>query len=143
MTGRRPLGANVAGVAAVWVLRRLEPDIAASVRHFRAIGREDVAAELVATFADVREAARQWQESRGASDVGSAEGAPVDRGPVSDQLAVAVGCETAARALNVSGRRVRQLLATGALTGRKRDDGTWAIDPHDLARVAADRRISA
>lgn len=142
MTGRRPLGANVGGVAAVWVLRRVEPDIAASVRHFRSIGRDDVARELVATFADLREAARQWQESEGATGAGSPEVPPGEGGAVSGVPAVAVGCGTAARALNVSGRRVRQLLAAGALTGTKRDDGTWAIDPTDLARVAADRRTA-
>lgn len=142
MTGRRPLGASVGGVAAVWVLRRVEPDIAASVRHFRSIGRDDVARELVATFADLREAARQWQESEGATGAGSPEVPPGEGGAVSGVPAVAVGCGTAARALNVSGRRVRQLLAAGALTGTKRDDGTWAIDPTDLARVAADRRTA-
>lgn len=135
----RALGANVSGSAAVWVLRRIEPDIAASVRHFRAIGREDIARELAATFADVREAARQYRESLDVSDPGTPEVAPPPDRACSDHVAMAVGTAAAAGALNCTDRRVRQLLTAGALAGHKLPGGAWAINPQDLERLQRDR----
>lgn len=143
MTGRRPLGAYVSGVAALYVLRRVEGDVPGSVAHFRATGQPDVAAALVALHGDLREAARQYIASRDGDPAATDSGSPVaasaaDAGTFNQ----AVDCQAAAAELGVSDRYVRQLLAEGTLAGRK-VGGRWLADAEDVTRLARDRRLPA
>lgn len=142
--GRRHLGAQVRGVAVLWVLRRIEADIEKSVAHYRSTGQPRVADALAAMYADLREAERQYLEARDgavappqASAAGNAEAAERDGGAVSEL----VDCPTAAASLGISDRRVRQLLTAGVLTGTK-TAGRWLVDREDVERLALDRRLA-
>jgi len=137
--GRVLLGAHVAGPAAVWAFRHLEGKAEDSARYYRGIGRPDVAAAIERAVAELREAGRAWQDAA-VSGGGSAEVPPGEVVPGS--VSAVVDTPTAAAALALSERRVRQLLAAGLLDGQK-VGGRWVVDVDDLQRVRTDRRLTA
>ncbi len=143
MSRRALLGAHVQGPAAAWLSARIhESDVAASVAHFRGVGRADVAVSIESAVAQIREAARAYDAWRGAgvSGGGSAEVPLSGRGAGSSRGVV--DTSTAAAALGVTERRVRQLLEAELLDGRKAG-GRWVVDGEDLERLCEDRRLTA
>lgn len=142
MTPRRPLGAYVGGVAAVWLMRQAEPRISGAIRHYRESGQPDVARALRDTYADLCAAAEQHWAALDAEAATAAGNSVTPSEDVEPRLVSAVDCRTAAAALDVSERRVRQLLASGLLAGRK-VGGRWLADPQDVARYARDRKDAA
>src|SRR5690606_28699325 len=104
-------------------------------------GQGDVARDLEAAYLDLREAGRQWLATR---DDGAGTELGSTPAPTPDTAATFewVDCPGAAAALGVSERRVRQLVADGLLAGPK-VGGTWLIHRNDVAREAADRRLTA
>lgn len=140
LRGRAPLGAFVPGAGAAWILSQLAAvDVEKHTAGFRRIGRPDVASGIEQGLAQLREAARQWQE-RTPSDGGSAEVPPGET--VRGSASAMVDTATAAASLGVGQRRVRQLLTAEVLAGR-RVAGRWVVDSGDLARMVAERRLTA
>lgn len=146
--GRRPLGANVSGLAAALIVNRIEDSFERTIRDYYAAGHVDLSRQLGVTLADLREAARQHRACT-ASEPGNAE--TVD--PVStagSESVVAppsapaswVDVRAAAEALDVTERRARQLLVAGTLAGRRDRTGRWSVDKDDLHRLVADRKVT-
>lgn len=135
------LGACVRGGAAVWLSSLAAPHAESLAARLRATGRGDVAADVERAMVELAEAGRAWQDAERdpVSGPGSAElpgGSPVPgSGPAQ------VDCPRAAAALDVTERRVRQLLAAGTLAGRK-VAGRWFVDVGDLERVRVERGLT-
>ncbi len=144
--GRRPLGAYVTGYPAVLIVHQLGESLERSIRAHHAAGRLELARDLAVTLADLREAATQH---RAATEGGSAEAAPVSERAPSDVPApsggflMEVDVRAAAERLDVTERRVRQLLGTGELAGQKDRAGRWSVNVDDLHRLTAERSIPA
>ena len=136
MTGRRPLPAPVSGFAATWLCAQLKPEVwQRAARAMATNGRPDLAAELREAWLDLREAGRQWQESRGdeGSDRGTAE---LDWGAEATESSVVVAVSTgwAAEQLEVSEEMVRRLCRHGELSAVRVDGrGPWVIDKRSVA----------
>lgn len=148
--GRRPLGAQVSGYAAVWMYNLLGDRAPDSIRHHHAMGRKDIAQQIADAVADLREAARQHQAATGTTPVsvhenaeGSASSSPAVSGPVGSDSPGEVDVREAAAVLRVTPSRARQLLRAGDLAGRQDRTGRWSVDLDDLHRLEADRRITA
>ncbi len=146
MTGRRVLGANVSGYAAVWAFKLLSDHADRSIRHHLAMGRPEIARELGEVMADLREAGRQHLAAA-TSGSGTAEPSweavpPGSEAPPSGGSHCEVDVRAAALVLGVSTRYVRRLLADGELAGAKDRAGHWSIEPGDLDRLVADRSVT-
>lgn len=129
MTRHRLLGANVAGPAAVWVLRRVEGDVDDAVRFYHQRGRQDVADVIADAVTQLRAAAALWRATRDVAEHGSTEVPPGD-GPSGSRVLVDV--TAAAGLLDLSQRRVRQLCGDGSLVAQK-VGGRWLVDQHSVA----------
>ena len=144
MTGQPPvrLGALVAAgwsaVALSEMLARHGPDQLVRLQH--AVDRGDLPAELVAEFRqawrDIRAAALAWttQAGRGAAvtAVDGTETGPSTAMP-SVSTADVIDTDQAAGLLHVTPNRVRQLLRTGNLAGRK-TGRTWWVSMDSVKR---------
>jgi excisionase family DNA binding protein len=137
---RTLLGAYVEGSAAFLLERFLDPEIedrlaglargGAHPEHLRAVRR---------AMAQIREAARQWQELQLAACVSAnAQGPPA-------QAVSGSGTEVSTReAADMLGRtasRVRQLISEGALTGR-RVGREWLVDRGSVETLVEIRRAA-
>jgi len=148
---RRPLlGAHIPALAAVWVLRRLNAaDVEDSLRHLRSTGQGAAAEQVAYGIGQLREAARQWEQRNrddGVSVDGSAEAAVAEIAPRSgmrhgDSSAAVVSTGAAAGMLDVSERRVRQLLAGGLLAGQ-RIGRQWLVERDSVEAYKADRGLT-
>lgn len=85
------------------------------------------------TWAAIERAANEWLTWRASVD-GNAEVPPAETPPPSAVIAT----REAADMLRISERRVRQMLADGALTGR-RAGRVWLVDRASVAILAATR----
>ena len=149
-------------VAAVWMMRHIrgregdrsglrERDIADAITHFRSTNQFEVARAIESTFAQLREAERQWEQRQrddGASVDGNAETPPEGIGALSSREeaiasdSVVMGTAAAAGLLGLSERRVRQLAVGGLLVGRK-VGRQWLIDEVSITAYTVDRRLTA
>jgi len=145
------LGAHVRPVAAVWILRRIDPSkVSDAVRFFRTTGRDDVADDLLTAWRELEAAAATWPSSVATSADGSAETTEsphpagsevvaVDEPPQDSSLAVElVEPAAAAAVLSVTEARVRQLLRDGSLAGEK-IAGRWLIYPDSVEELVLRR----
>lgn len=141
MARRVTLGAHVPPVVAIWLHRRIDDATTSdAVRHFREIGRPDVADAIDRCMAEIREAAQQWREARRASADGSAEVAPAETAPRSES--VLLHTTAAAGLLGVTPRRVRQLLGDGSLAGNQ-TAGRWLVPREAIDEYINRRELSA
>lgn len=143
--GRRCLAATVRGPAAAWLYNLASGRAEDSIRHFASIGDIEKARAIGDAVADLREAATQWHEAsgHGTPEVPAVPLRPELVSPPSGVfLREGVDVRGASRALRVSERRVRQLLAAGALRGAKDRTGRWSVDKDDLERLCGDRDLS-
>lgn len=122
-----PLGAYVAGFPAVLVAHILDEHLPGELARWEraaASGRVDprYLRQMRATWEAIGEARRQWLAVREVSAGGSAEATPAETRAGSGQISA----DAAAGLLGVTPRRVRQLLASDLLEGRK-VAGTWLV----------------
>lgn len=161
--GRRPLlGAYVEPIVAVWIMRHVtgrtanqyglrECDVAEAIRHFRSTGQGEVAWAIERTFAQLREAERQWEQRRredAASVDGSAETGSEPDEPRSERAEghpakaqAVVDSSAAAGLLGVTERRVRQMLVDGLLDGQN-VGRQWLIDEASITALQVNRRLA-
>ncbi|PTU55375.1 hypothetical protein DBB34_14560 [Sphaerisporangium cinnabarinum] len=130
MSARAPLlGAHVRGAATLWILRRIERDVNDAIRHYRLNNRPDVAEQIADAAAQLRAVAAAWKSAEtAASPRGSAELPPLVDPEESDtpDAGVLLGTAAVAEFLDVTPRRVRQLLDDGSLVGQKKA-GRWLV----------------
>lgn len=138
MTGRRALGAHVSGPAALWLLRRVEADVADAVRFYNRQGRPDIASSIASAVDELREAARQWR----ASYLGSAERPETEAAAPSKGDGLHITPGWAAARLGVTSSRVRQLLRSGVIRGH-REGGVWLVDEASFEDYRLAREQSA
>lgn len=144
--GRVLLDAHITGPAAAWLVRRPEIDTQAAdaVRYYLSIGRPELARAISAAMAQLRECSRAWldeQETAAPSVAGSAETAEPETAPRSDRVLLLTPA-AAAQLLNVTSRRVRQLLVDGSLAGT-RMAGRWLVDRESVEEFQTRRSLTA
>ncbi|WP_374208216.1 helix-turn-helix domain-containing protein [Aeromicrobium sp. CnD17-E] len=146
MNGNRRVGlsASVPPAASLWLLWRVHEELLAFAAAFDRRGNRRVGDELRFAFLQLTAAAEQVSREDLLPRIGSAEGDGSDtgrgsRGGSSNSLSVA----EVADGLEVTRRRVRQLLEDGVLAGTQRTrGGTWSIDRRsveDFLQARSDR----
>lgn len=138
------LGANVRGAAALWIVRRTAKDASDSIRHFRAIGRLDVVEQLEDAMAQLRVVAKLWSAAEGLSSASGSAEVPTNAEPAESRVSedALLGTAEAAGRLDVSERRVRQLLEDESLAGRKKS-GRWLVEPDSLEELVARKELTS
>lgn len=117
----RPYPATIRGVAAVWLLRWAEREIAdAAGYQERVMGRPGIAAEMRHAVDELRQAARSHQDLEAArmSADGRADG-PLGEEPSESGHDDELEVPDVAALMGVTERHVRRLLAGDLLIGRK------------------------
>jgi excisionase family DNA binding protein len=138
----RPLGASVRGFAAWQISLLLDKPLRMRIAELECQPRVDgrYMQELREAFTDLRLAGQQWAEwHRAIFADESAEAAVTEIGTDSSQHDEMITPEEASVLLDVSPSRVRQLLRSGELPGR-RVGGRWLIDCSDVVAYAGTPR---
>lgn len=131
MSAHAPLlGAHVRGAATVWILRRIERDVNDAIRYYRLNNRPDVAEQIADAAAQLRAVAAAWKAAEAAtSPRGSAELPPLvdpEESETPDAGVLLLDTAVVAGLLDVTPRRVRQLIEDGSLVGQKKA-GRWLV----------------
>jgi len=137
---RALLGACVRGGAAAWLLSLAAPEAEGMAAALRGTGRGDVARDVERAVLELRAVAEAWRDAERDDPSGPGSAELPAGGGVPGSAAGVVDTPAAAAALDVSERRVRQLLAAGTLKGA-RVGGRWVVDRADLERVRARREL--
>lgn len=141
--------AAVPGFAARWLLVQMRrgpvtgAEVRAAVVMWRSQGRPDLAVQLEVAWAQLKLAAREWDDAAGqleafASESGEAKaGGSVGPSGQSEEIAT----KEAAVMLGVSAQRVGQMVKVGTLAGR-RVGGSLMVDRASVEALVAARRAS-
>lgn len=141
---RPPLPATFRGVAAVWLWRRVKDQASGAPAALVMAGAsQEDAQDLARSLAELREAARQWDERvrgrAGGSDPGTAEHLDSGSGARSSHE---VTTTEAATLLGVSDSIVRRRCRDGRLVAR-RPGGSWLIDRGSVLDLLDAQRSAA
>ena len=144
-TPRHPLlAAPIRGLTAAWLWRRIRDEAPGAPAALAMVAGERAGVELAHALAELREAARQWEERARvdrADDTrdGTPERAAAGRGRRSPHELTA---NEAADVLGVSPELVRRWCRAGRLTAR-RTRGAWQITRTSVEDLHAERRNAA
>lgn len=141
---RRPLlPATFRGVSAAWLWRRVQDEADTAPAALARIAGTEAGKQLAYALAELREAARQWEEWARAERADTASGTAVQAdSPSGARLPHEVTTAQAAELLGVTEGMVRRYCRTGKLAAR-RVGTSWLINRESIGDLRDTRRAGA